>query len=80
MATLKGLLEQRDQRDNQIELFKAKMLAVEGQLKTNELKMRQLEKHTAGLKASIESTQLKIEKAQAERDELSRQIETWQGN
>lgn len=80
MATLKDLLEMRDQRDNSIDHQKAKIKVVEGQLETNEAKMRAINKHSEKLKESLKTMQPELERLQAERDELSRQIETWQGN
>lgn len=79
IMTLKDLLEMRDQRDNSIDQQKAKIKVVEGQLETNEAKIRAINKHSEKLKESLKMMQPKLERLQAERGELSHQIETWTG-
>ena len=78
--TLNDLLEMREQRDNSIDQQKAKIKVVEGQLETNDAKMRAINKHSKKLKETLKTMQPKLERLKAERDELSRQIETWQEN
>lgn len=69
----------RDQRDQALEIQKAKMKAIEGNVAVAESKIKNLTRHVEGLKKTLEAMQPKLDRLQAERDELSHQIETWDG-
>lgn len=75
--TLNGLLEQRRQRDEAMQKLNAKRNMIAAQNEVMRGKIASYNKHIELNEQALQNTAEKLVKLQAERDELSKQIETW---
>lgn len=75
--TLNGLLEQRRQRDTQLARHNEKKCIIEAQNALLRGKIESYQKHVELNENALKNLAEKTARLQAERDELSKQIETW---
>ena len=79
MSTLKSILAMRDQKDAQILAVRSKMAINENNINLLKIKQSNVNTQIERLQNCVKEQDAKLQTLLTERDELSQQIENWNG-